>query len=765
MLKHYFKVAFRNMWKYRNQTLVSVIGLTVGFTCFALAALWIRYEMSYDDFHKDADRIYCVNIPDLFSQTEISRSSSPYVLAGYLDATFPEITKAVALIPLSVRAKIADTEYPVAITMVDSAFFSLFDVRLIEGNMDFLIPESKKLAVTQKKAYQMFGNESAIGKMVRLHEHEQEYTICAVVSGFPKQSNYFFDFLGAIFSMKQWCCSSGENILLQLAPSVNAEVFRQKLYKHEIKQEERTINNITLIPLTQMRYTDASIRRDVKFRHILIFALSGSLLILCSLLNYLMLFLCRFRIRQKELALRIVCGASERSLFMLLSLEFSLSLIAALLLGGIFIQILYEPFRKLSEISLDMSAVYGESALYILTVTALSLLVFGVVLRLFRRKMLNAAIRHGSKNHFRKVSVVVQLFISIGFIFCTTTILKQMYFLHHTTDLGFEFKNRGSMWTRGDTEVLKDRVAQLPEITEALCAHVGLIPQGSRSSYGVYTWDEKPEDATFLYIEELPISEQYAAYYGMRLTEGELLRDSDPDNLVLINESAMKAFGWKEAVGKKFGSYTVKGVIKNIYNFAPTTPVKPFYYTTSEKSKNYTVLFRYEEGTWKTCREKIEKIIRELHPENYVNSFIYNAEEVYDKYLQSENALLKILSFVSAVCVVICVFGFVSLISMTCEERRKEMAIRKIHGATAKDILDIFFNENFLLLILGSAVAFVVGHYIMRQWLEQYMLQTDIPAWIYVSITGVMALVIVACVGWRVYKVSVENPAEVIKSE
>ena len=118
-----------------------------------------------------------------------------------------------------------------------------------------------------------------------------------------------------------------------------------------------------------------------------------------------------------------------------------------------------------------------------------------------------------------------------------------------------------------------------------------------------------------------------------------------------------------------------------------------------------------------------------------------------------------------AICVLIYVFGFVSLVSLTCEERRKEIAIRKINGATAGDILAMFAKEYFLLLIIGAVIAFTTGFFIMQRWLEQYVKQTSIPAWIYLSIVFVLALVIVLCVGWQVYRASIENPAEVVKSE
>ncbi|MDR3245930.1 MAG: ABC transporter permease [Prevotellaceae bacterium] len=763
MIKHYFTVAFRNLWKYKSQTLISVIGLAVGFTCFALAMLWIRYEMTYDDFHKNADRIYCVSTPDSFTPNGISRTG-PYPLAAYLKETFPEINKATVLKSVPSKMNIKGVEHPVDIIKTDSSFLSFFDIKIIEGNMDFLIPDSQKTAITQEKARQLFGAENPLGK-----KDEFDYTICAVVSGFPKRSNYPFDFIKRIYTDGHWNRSSGEHTLVELVPNIDVEAFKKKLYKHEIKQENIfTISKITIDPLTTIRYEDENLEREVKFQHIIFFAIAGSLLILCTLFNYLTLFISRFRIRQREFALRTVFGSSGRSLFALLSIEFIMSLIIALLLGLFFIHILLPPFRILSGVRLELSSVYLESLVYITAVILISLLTFLLALAIFRRRNLNAAIRKGNKNLPRKISIIVQLIISIVFAFCTTVILKQMYYLH-TTDLGFAFKNRGSVsifWGK-DINVLHDKIKQIPEITETLNGFYPLLPLPGRGSYGFSEWDDKPEDADWINIECIHVSEQYAAYYEFKLIDGEMLNDNDNKKFVLINESAAQAFGWKEPVGKSFGGYTVKGVVKNMYIFAPTNSARPVLFNYPDKDNGVTfypsLLFKYSEGTWKSCKKKIEQIVKTEFPD-IGHAEIFNTEEEYDKFLKSENTLLKILTSISLVCIIICIFGFVSLVSLTCEERRKEIAIRKINGATIKDILDIFFKEYITLLIVGAAIAFPFGYLIMKRWLEDYVVQTPIDAWIYVAILLALIMSIILCVGWKVYKTSKENPAEVVKS-
>ncbi|MDR3252137.1 MAG: ABC transporter permease [Tannerella sp.] len=784
MFRHYLTVAFRNLRKYKNQTLISVVGLAVGFTCFAMAMLWIRYEMTYDSFHKNADRMYCVYQSDAYSPNGASRET-PFPLAAYLKETFPEVVNATVIDKSFARGRNIEVEgvsYPIDDIIVDSSFFNMFDAKIIAGNRDFLIPRTKNVAITQEKARQLFGKENPIGKIVNLWG---ESTICAVVAGYPKRSNYPFDFLcpnnyvssasvngksvPVPESMFNWDISHAHTVI-ELAPGIDVEAFKKKLYELKIeKASYNVIEKMTLMPLTEVHYKDPTVEREVKFQHILLFALAGSLVILCTLFNYLTLFTCRFRIRQKELALRTVCGASGRSLFTLLSVEFILSLTVALLLGLSFIQIALVPFRALSDVKLELSAIYLESILYIAALILFSLLLFLLVLLIFRRRSLNVVMRKGNTNLFRKMSIVAQLIISIGFAFCTMVILKQMYYLHNSTDLGFEFKDHGYAVINSkdiDADVLEDHIKQIPEITETVKSMESLVLNFA-GTHSISEWEGKSAGDEPVAIGMMGLSAQYMKFYKLRLLEGQMTMTEGGDKFdILINETAVKAFGWDKPVGKIFGDYIVRGVVKNIYNFTPTNVAKPmlYGYQPYDDDRGWrTVLFKYREGTWDTCRGKLERLFKEKFPEILSSIAIYNEEEQYDKFLKSENVLLKLLSFVSLVCLIICIFGFVSLVSLTCEERRKEIAIRKINGATMHDILSIFFKEYFLLLVAGAVIAFPVGYYIMRRWLEQYVIQTPVSAWIYLSILFVLILVIVLCVGWRVYKASVENPADVIK--
>jgi uncharacterized membrane protein len=781
MIHHYLKVAFRNMWKYKSQTLISVAGLAVGFACFAMATLWIRYEMTYDSFHKNADRLYRVSIKDEFgAYPDGMANSTALPLAPYLKKTFPEINSATRIIgaKYTYNVEIDSIKSGVKILWIDSSFFKIFDVRIVEGTMDFLVPANNQLAVTREKAVQLFGKENPIGKTVG--NNAKQYTVGAVVNGFAKHSNYKFDMLGASTSIEYG------SVVVELVKGIDMDAFGKKLYEYKATAGfpylfpdgiehvvNQNVEKIVLMPLTSIHYKDNQLW-GIKFQNQIVFAIAGSLLILCTLFNCLTLFVSRFRIRMKEFALRIVCGASNRSLFMLLSVEFAMSLIAALLLGVFLIQALMPHFVKLSGVDIESYFIYAESSIYIGIVILISLLAFLLVLYVFRRRTLNVVIHKNNNKIFRKTSIVAQLIISIGFAFCTVIILKQIYYLHNT-DLGFSMKNRGTISIHVpsvEAAVFENQMREIPEIEETVAGYFSLMTFKLVTKER-FDWDERPADVEPISMLHSNVSEKFVNFYDFKFVAGEMLNENDSKEYVLINETAAKIFGWKNPAGKTFtgkqddnsiAKYTVKGVLQDIHCFEPTTPVQATVYRYSNKGYHNGVLFKYREGTWKTCKNKIMELIQEKYPDAANNIHIENEEESYGGSLKAENTLLTILTVISLVCMTVCVFGFVSMVSLTCEERRKEIAIRKINGATIKDILDIFFKEHLTLLVIGAIIAFPAGYIVMKRWLEQYVLQTEISAWIYLSILLALFMAIVMCIGGRVYKTSRENPIKAITS-
>lgn len=177
------------------------------------------------------------------------------------------------------------------------------------------------------------------------------------------------------------------------------------------------------------------------------------------------------------------------------------------------------------------------------------------------------------------------------------------------------------------------------------------------------------------------------------------------------------------------------------------------------------ILIKYRAGTWDDLKKRVDDVYAKISTGSNKYHSLLNIEEEYSKFLKSETLLLKLLGFASLICVLIAAFGIFSFITLSCEQRRKEIAIRKVNGASVKEILTMFVKEYFILLVAASVIAFPIGYALMKKWLESYIEQTAISVWIYLAIFCGIGLLILLCIGWRVWQAAQQNPAEVIKSE
>lgn len=783
MFIHNLKIALRNLLKYKTQTAFSILGLAVGFTCFALSAIWIHYEMTYDTFHEDAGQIQFVRQSSEMSTRDARLvNATPYVLAQHLKDNYAEVKAACAVQGGYGEQDYYynDQPYKMHSLSLDSMAFSVFDIRILEGSDEFLTLRSSKVAITRRAAQRMFGNESPIGKEIfDSFNRKRPLIICAVVSEWPNEhSNINYDIVDRVYPNDKWG-SSGWQTFVRLHRNASPEDFARKMEEMVVTVPDFAnwkLIDWSSIPLTQLRYNHPLVNTEVKFQHVVLFAIASALVILCCLLNYIGLFVSQIRNRSREFALRMVNGASPFRLFKMLMLEYSLLLFVAWFFSMMFIELLLPFFKEVSEVKLSQIDVYRQGTLCCLAVILLSALLAAVPILYYRKRstqsILSAQKGGREKNLFRKATLLFQLTVSIGFIFCASVIMKQLHFLNHS-DVGMERKNRAALvvHTYDDNHALLERIKQPAEVDEALSVSNPLIPSQGKMSRSYNNWEDKPENAEDVSIEIILESADYMNFYGLTLLEGEMITPSSPETDIVLNEAAVKALGWHKAVGKELYGYgdtknRVIGVVKNWHSTSPTLPVLPAGFQLSSQfgfQGGTCILIKFKEGTWDTCKEKIEAIVKELYP---MNTFrLSHTEEEYNKFLTSENALLRMLTILSLVCILISVFGIYSQIILTCEQRRKEIAIRKVHGANVKDILSTFAQEYALLLVIASVIAFSIGYAIMKHWLQSYTLQTSTDWWIFAVILVGIAFVIAASIGYRVWKAANENPADVVKSE
>lgn len=774
MITHYIKVAFRNLLKYKAQTIISVLGLAVGFTCFALSTLWIRYEMTYDSFHEGAERIYFVRYESNKQSGNEMMSITPYPLAGYLKNTFPEIESATNTIISKPNFTYNGNEYSSFQMMVDSSFFDILPIKILSGNTNFLINGGNEIAITEKLAGKVFGKEDPIGKHITIAG--KETPVCAIVKDWPTHSNLSFDILSPNISFPRWSVGMWYTFI-KTHENINPESFRQKLYQHEILEENNYIFNLTLTPITSVRYECPLFDTLVKFNHLLLFALTGGLVILCSQLNYLTLFIIHIRMRSKEIGLRVVCGSSNRGVILLFIAEFLATLLFAVFLGMILFELILPTFKELAEINSNNSFLLWETLLYFFGIGLIILFISSLLIYYYQKKTLANTIKGSEngkgKNLFQESSITFQLLISIGIIFCTLVMIKQIHFLTHTDRIPAREKRGNITNIAPYADVIKDELKKNPYITEVVeKSWIPLIPITILSYWETERWDDKPVSTNKIELEIIKGEQTFCDYYNCTLLQGEMLTSDSPKDKVMINETAVHSFGWDNPIGKTFLTtdsikLQVIGVIQDFVRKKPTEAIKPIVFTTREVrnfTDNNNILFKFKEGYWKECRRQIESHIKEKYPE-LVHFNVNNAEEEFNSYLTSENALLKMLDFVSIVCIIISIFGIYSLVVLNCESRQKEIAVRKVNGAGTGTIVKMFLSRYLLLLSIASIITFPIGYLIMKSWLSNYIAQTPISWWIYISIWIVLALIIIVVTGWHIFKAASQNPAEIIKTE
>ena len=762
MFYHHLKLAFRNLRKYKTQNIISIIGLAIGFTCFAFSALWIRYEMSYDSFHAKADRIYRVNAAmfkwdTMGSNASVMQFGTPYPMADWLKSNYPEIEEACAI-------RIMQSE-PYLFLFLDHNFCKIFDLSLPE-DMFLKGRTDRPIAVIPE-----LNNEETVKSIKELQNWDVQ--IQTTIPRWSSNTNIQFNTAIPITfrfdeeTLNDWNVNRSFDIYILIKNGINLQALEEKLDKITIQGWETPIS-LVLTPLKQLRYKDptGNLQSEIKFSHIQIFAIAGLLVILCSLFNHLTLYVTRVRMRLRELALCKVNGATDWQIAATLYTDFLLVILLSLVVGFLLLALLLPTFREYANIGNNNVSIYTELLIYAALLIACGFIAGGIPILYFRKQELNDSIKGygspGSQNLFRKGSLLIQLIISLGMIFCAVIFIKQIRFLQHT-DMGIDRRNIASVQARCCPLLppYAEKIKQIPGIIDALPITGNFFRNMSPAS-GTSSYVDSTGNTVSYTLFFISADARFFGFFGVEIIRGTVFPNEFDNYKFILNETAMKEVGEIRSKSQEF-----MGVARDFY-LTPTTKVKPtsISYPDPQYKSLRAIAYKYEEGFRRQTQQAITEWLRKEFPESgeFEIEFTY-MEDVFEEYFKSERALLTLLSVMTLACILIAVFGVYSLASLTCQQRRKEIAIRKVHGAEVSDILYIFFKEYLLLLALAALVAFPAGYLIMKGWVENYVKQTSMDAWLFVVIFLIVFVVIVFSIFSTVWKAAGQNPAEVVKSE
>ena len=828
MFLHYLKIALRNIRKYAFQNTVSVIGLAAGFVCLSLSSVWLYYENSFDRFHRDADCIYTIGASvkgvkdshmvasgnvslmshaDILGATETTlfrfkEDEDKYreiqvdsafcnffdikLLKG--DWSFIGNTNSVAISARYAQKLFPDTD-PLGQVIDGREIKAVVDGFSKPSVVDFDVMSYRKRVFNSTR-----DDYNSYGELTRLI-----------------QSNCFMRF------PKGFDATKAVNVFTNSSDSI--AMINQQL--NEALSATEVLEPI--IGLHELMIRDGSY---VSYRTMNLFCAASALLMICSIINMLIFFINIIRMRERESKLRMVHGSSPSGLLVMFTTEIAMLVLIALALGVITVWAVKDQFISLTDVTMPSGFLIRSCIEEMILVFAVSVLVCMISIKALRITDTSGKVFDGNNgNTFRKISLGLQLFTGTTFIFVTCVMLRQFHFIRNQDwglrvndqavlmlrqkgmadllDLDFNDKEAINKWSdmmnvdlfqKAEQQYgLSGKLRTLPAVTEVVDG------MGDMFSYRLIKYDistgklNDMDDCKYCVLDML--DDKGLKVFNFTILDGSIPEDRPvSENEIVITENLSKLLGLGPVSEnptitiessilsfdtwdfKKVSSeYNVIAVVKDIrcFDFGDEpdciilcTPQHSKLASTSwmlaEFNKSDALyLLRYQSG----MKEELAKQLENLMVDTDLDYELTFTEDTYYESLEKDKHLKNLILGLGIVCMLISVFGIWSMVSLACQERRREIAIRKVHGARVRDILLIFVNDYGKVVLTSLVLAFITGYLIAHRWLEQFSRQTVISWWIYAGILLAMALVICLTVGHKVIKTASENPADVIKSE
>lgn len=798
MVRHYITIASRNFFKYKLQTLISVIGLAIGLVCFTYGMKWLNYETSYDGFYPKSKQMY--TLYGINKQTGKKERKLPLVLARKLKQDFPEI-KETALVygNFGSTFKYNDQilEDPEEL-FIDKNFFTLFPRKVLSGRQTDLLHSLDEIVITRSFALKYFKSpEDAIGKVMK-NGYRETLTIVAVVEDAPANSvfkqdvfeldKFTTEMTDRISEDRQW--SQLENdIYLLLEDKASADIFRKKLQTYLEKNNYLNTLVIKMIPLTDMRHTFGS-ELSFNLSYIHTFTITTILLLLCVFFNFINLLLNRIYQRIKEIRLRNSIGAGKRELIIQLLIELTLQTGIAFVLAFCLLELSSSLFCNTFDTKIADREFYAS--LIIITLVSWMILLFisfPLLLRFIRTSslMLSGGISANRKGSFRKVSMTIQLGICVFFLMSTFIMLRQISFMKHK-DLGFQKEGLINItMDYRDRSGITHELATLPIIEELVECGIFSFNHEPYTQNEVH-WEGKSDDFNPNF-QLIKVGGNFLDAFKISLLKGNFINEDDidaedwtmPGKTAVINEEAARIMGMDNPIGKKISVWNgviyhdgkrgqkeieIVGVVKNFQAASLRNPILPMIITLDgSKWNSYYYYARVKPENEQAAIKAIQTVFKKHKEEGDTVPKIQTMTDIFKQLSKSEDASLQLFSLLAILCTLISIFGLYSISSSNITQRRKEVAIRKVAGASSQTIIKMFFREYLVIVIVANLMAMPLAWLFMHRWLEQYPYHISINAWMYMVIFLLTAMLIISTVLYQTLKASKTNPAEVIKSE
>jgi len=803
MLKNFLLVAFRNIMRSRLYSLINILGLTIGLATSLFIAIYVKQELGYEKHFNNWERIYRVHMKAHMNGNDMNVSRTGAPVAEVIMKELPGVIKTTRLIiDRSVIIKVGESIFnEPKVYFADSTFYDIFNYKIINGNIKNLLNRPQTVVLTESTAKKYFGTKNPVGETIKINDND--YQVTGVVEDCKYNSHFHYDIMASLITYEAARSQTFLNddffntyVLLDKKADFNKinAAFHDLMLK-KIEPEIYNFFRITisdfikqgnmadyhLFPIHDIHLKSHSFEefeQNSSIIYVYIFIVIATFILLIACINYMNLSTARSTNRAKETAMRKVIGASRSSLIGQFLIESVIQSLFALLLALIFIESILPAFNRMT--SQNLSIGYTDNIWIIPGLIALGIII-GLISGLYSAihlssvkiiTMLKSKLL-ASRQHkwFRNVLVVFQFSISIFIIISTLIIFSQLRFIQNS-DIGFDKKNmlviKNIILTDNRLEAFKQKIAESSGIktitgsSRMICEPFSGFPAKSE------------EDMNTARVSRMLVADNnLIKTFGLTVVAGRYFSDDFKNDTfsIVINETAVKEYNFKNPIGKHVvtqyngveNRWKIIGVVKD-FNFSSLhdkisslvilhpSQGNPQFLTIKYESQNTNELIACVKSTW-----------QKFFPNVPFEYFIF--EDKYTNTYHEEYRTSKLFTAFSLLAIFISCLGLFGLASFLAEKKSREIAIRKVNGASELSVVIMLLKQFTFWTLIANIVAYPAAWFFAKGWLQNFAYHVDIKIWYFLIATIMVFAIAIVTVVSQALMAARTNPAEKLKYE